>query len=91
MATIAVATSGFRATGIYPLNPSLFTDDDFAAADAFSEHHNEFIPVIKNDYGSVALTTDETQQKTFIMLKNSKQNMNQQSKIMILLILILMN
>lgn len=71
VATIAVATSGFRATGIYPLNPNLFTDDDFAAADAFSEHHNEFLPVIENDVGlSVVLTTDEPQQQN---MKNYKE------------------
>ena len=53
VATIAVAVSGFKGTGIYPLNPNVFTDDDFCAADVFVDRQNVSIPVIENDDAGV--------------------------------------
>lgn len=49
VATIAVAVSGFKTTGIYPFDRTLFTDDDFAAADAFCVNQAEALPALEND------------------------------------------
>lgn len=49
VATMAVAVSGFKATGIHPLNPSIFTDADFIAADEFLNRSNVSLPVLEND------------------------------------------
>ena len=53
VATIAVAVAGFKGTGIYPLNPNVFTDDDFCAADIFIDRQNVSIPVTENDEAGV--------------------------------------
>lgn len=47
VATIAVAASGFPATGIYPFEPNIFTDDDFRAADTFLERPNMPLHTVK--------------------------------------------
>lgn len=43
VATIAKATSGFKNTGIHPLNPGIFTDGDYLVEDIFqriwTQHH----------------------------------------------------
>ena len=44
MQTKAIAVTGFKCTGIYPLNQSVFTEDDFVAAQHEAEesaHHDD--------------------------------------------------
>ncbi|KAI4469783.1 hypothetical protein MML48_1g16637 [Holotrichia oblita] len=43
VATIAKATSGFRSTGIHPLNSGIFTDEDFSVEDILQ--NNDSTPV----------------------------------------------
>ena len=49
VATIAVAVSGFKATGIQPFDSTIFTDVDFLAADEFINQSNISLPQIEND------------------------------------------
>ena len=51
IATMAVVVSGFKSTGIYPVNPNIFTDDDFAAADRFCNTQEIEPLIIGNDGG----------------------------------------
>jgi hypothetical protein len=54
-ATIAVAVSGFRSAGIFPLNRDMFTDADFSTAITTERPYNEHaVPVV----GDRAATAD---------------------------------
>lgn len=45
---MAVAVSSFKATGIYPINPNVFTDEDFLAADELLAQAETSLPIIAN-------------------------------------------
>jgi hypothetical protein len=46
VATITKGLSGFKATGIYPLNPNVFTDEDFQHEGKFKIHLLRFKIVV---------------------------------------------
>ncbi|XP_074040373.1 uncharacterized protein [Leptinotarsa decemlineata] len=48
VATIAKATSGFKNTGIHPLNPGIFTDEDFLVEDILQKNKDS-TPVYVED------------------------------------------
>ena len=46
---LRVAVSGFKVIGIYALNPNIFSNVDYCAADALLDGLNLSLPIIEND------------------------------------------
>lgn len=49
VATIGNAVSGFKQTGIFPMNPDIFTDEDYLPAETILQHDNTPEIAIEND------------------------------------------
>ncbi|KAL3269501.1 hypothetical protein HHI36_008567 [Cryptolaemus montrouzieri] len=67
VASINKAESGFRATGIFPINPQVFSEEDFMAAEILQSHSI----VVCNE--SITISTCDIEQDSNVIPSTSKQ------------------
>lgn len=68
VATIQKGVSGFSSTGIYPMNPNVFTEEDFFAANTFSTDDTNTLSPVVIEMNS---TSEEPSNSTNNIINNS--------------------
>lgn len=68
VATIQKGVSGFSSTGIYPMNPNVFTEEDFFAANTFATDDTNTISPVVIEMNS---TSEEPSNSTNNIINNS--------------------
>lgn len=79
IATVEKAVKGFEVTGIYPINPNVFTDEDFLASDTLRDPE---VPVEahaaqeRNETSPVPVDLDETNETPPVLNVTDNPNQN---------------